>query len=109
MKENYSEERKLRTASINKGKSLSESTKMLIREKALNRSKEYKNKISKSLSKPVVLYNLDWTIYKSFPGLSVMAKDFKCEIRTINKAIKNNSIFKKQWYVKFDDTTTKTK
>jgi hypothetical protein len=103
MRENYSEERRLWAASINKGKSLSESTKMLLRERGLNRSDEHKSKVSKTLSKPVILYNLDLSIYKTFPGIFVMAKEFKCDTRTINKAIKNNSLFKKQRYVKFAD------
>lgn len=103
MRENYSEERRLWAASINKGKSLSESTKMLLRERGLNRSDEHKSKVSKTLSKPVILYNLDLSIYKTFPGIFVMAKEFKCDTRTINKAIKNNSLFKKLWYVKFAD------
>jgi hypothetical protein len=76
---------------------------MLLRERGLNRSDEYKSKVSKTLSKPVILYNLDLSIYKTFPGIYVMAKEFKCDPRTINKAIKNNSLFKKQWYVKFAD------
>lgn len=103
MKENYSDERKFQAASINKGKSLSESTKILMREKAFNRSDEYKDKVRKTLSKSVILYNLDLSIYKTFPGLYVMAKHFKCDTRTINKAIKNKSLFKKQWHVKFED------
>jgi group I intron endonuclease len=109
MKKNYSDVRKLRTASINKGKSLSESTKMLMREKALNRGDEFKDKLRKAFSKPVILYNLDQSVYKTFPGLYVMAEQFKCDTRTINKVIKNNSLFKKQWYVKFEDISTKTK
>lgn len=76
---------------------------MLLRERGLNRSDEYKSKVSKTLSKPVILYNLDLSIYKTFPGIYIMAKEFKCDTRTINKAIKNNSLFKKQWYVKFGD------
>lgn len=108
MKKNYSDKRKLRTASINKGKSLLESTKMLIREKALNRGDDFKDKLRKAFSKPVILYNLDNSVYKTFPGLNVMAKHFKCDTRTINNAINNNSLFKKQWYVKFD-ISTKTK
>lgn len=86
-----------------------ESTKMLIREKALNRGDEFKDKLRKAFSKPVILYNLDLSVYKTFPGLYVMAEYFKCDTRTINKAINNNSLFKKQWYIKFKDTSTETK
>lgn len=101
MKENYSDERKLRTASINKDKSLSKSTRMLMREHALNINDEHNNKIRDSLSKAVILYNIDLSIYKTFPGINVMAKYFKCDTRTITKAINDNKLFKKQWYVEY--------
>jgi group I intron endonuclease len=103
MKENYSDERRNKVASINKNKPLSDHTKYLMRERALNMSNETKKKISVTLSKSVTLYNLDSSIYTSFSGLYEMAKYFKCDIKTINKAIENNKLFKKQWYVKFNN------
>jgi hypothetical protein len=33
-----------------------------------------------------------------------MAKHFKCDHKTINKVINTDKLFKKQWYVKFDNT-----
>jgi len=103
MKENYSDERRNKVASINKNKSLSNYTKNLLRERALNMNNETKDKIRKTLSKSVILYNLDSSVYTSFSGLYEMAKFFKCDTRTINKAIEDKKLFKKQWYVKFNN------
>lgn len=105
MKKNYSDERRNQVASINMNKPLSDHTKNLIRERALIMSDETKDKIRKTLSKSVTIYNLDSSVYMAFPGLYEMAKYFKCDTRTINKAIKNNKLFKKQWHVKFDKPT----
>jgi hypothetical protein len=74
-----------------------------MRERALNMSNETKKKISVTLSKSITLYNLDSSVYTSFSGLYKMAKYFKCDIRTINKAIEDKKLFKKQWYVKFNN------
>ena len=63
MKEIYSEERRKRVSLLNKNKSLPESVKELIREKALNRTEEMKNKYRLASSRPVILYNKDGTIY----------------------------------------------
>ena len=57
---------------------------------------------SKSLSKPVILYNLDGTIHSKYTGIRVMARAFKCCNKTINKAIANNKIFKGIGYIKHD-------
>jgi len=113
MKDNYSEERKEQVGSINKGKNLSNEVKAQLREKALNRTlvldwpkaraEEVKNKYRMASSKPVTVYKQDGTIYASFPGIRVMAKHFQCDHKTINKAIQNKSLFKKQFYVKLDD------
>jgi group I intron endonuclease len=103
MKENYSDVRREQIGSLNKGKSLSDSVKTLIREKALNRTEEIKNKYRLASSKPVTVYNQDGTIYAKFLGIRVMAKHFKCDHKTINKVINTDKLFKKQWYVKLDN------
>ena len=103
IKDNYSNERRERVGLINKGKPLSEVVKNLIREKALNRTDEIKNKYRLTSSKPVTIYNTDGTVYATFSGIRVMAKNFKCDHKSINKAIKNKSLFKNQWYVKLDN------
>lgn len=111
MKANYSEARKLKIKNLNKNvrsidltKKLSEDTKNLMRQSALLRyiDDSIKNKISKSLSKPVILKNLDGTIHSKYTGIRVMARAFKCCNKTINKAIANNKIFKGIGYIKHD-------
>jgi len=103
IKDNYSNERRERVGLINKDKPLSEVVKNLIREKALNRTDEIKNKFRLTSSKPVTIYNPDGTVYAIFLGIRVMANNFKCDHKTINKAIKNKFLFKNQWYVKLDN------
>ncbi|KAG1474984.1 hypothetical protein G6F56_000001 [Rhizopus delemar] len=52
MRDIYSDERRLQVSLLNKDKSLPDSVKALIREKALNRSEEVKNKYRLASSKP---------------------------------------------------------
>ena len=54
-------------------------------------------------SKAVTIYNPDGTLYATFSGIRIMAKNFKCDHKTINKAIKNKSLFKNQWSLKLDN------
>lgn len=102
MKDNYSDVRKERTGSLNKGRQLSDSVKAQLREKALNRTDEVKNKYRLASSKPVTLYNHDGTVYMKFTGIRIMAKHFKCDHKTINKFINADKLFRNEWYVKLD-------
>ena len=102
MKELYSDERRKQIGLLNKDKSLSDSVKYLMREAALNRSDEVKQKYRLASSKPVTLYNEDGTVYMNFEGIRVMAKHFGCDHKTIKKFINSDKLFKKQWYVKLD-------
>lgn len=102
MKEIYSDERRERIGLLNKGRSLTDSIKAKLREKALNRSDEVRNKYRLASSKPVTVYNLDGTVYMKFSGIRVMAKHFGCDHKTINKVIDTDKLFKKQWYIKLD-------
>jgi len=36
-------------------------------------------------------------------GSFEMAKHFQCDLKILNKTIQNKTLFKMQWYVKFDD------
>jgi group I intron endonuclease len=90
MKENYSEERKLRIASINKGKPLSESRRMLI------------SGINNPMSKKVFVYSLDpetqeIKLYKEFNTRIETTKFFNCNKGTILNYLDKNKLFKKQW------------
>lgn len=102
MRDTYSDERKERVSLINKGKTLPDSVRTLMREKALSRSNEVKNKYRLASSKPVTLYNEDGSVYMKFEGVRLVAKHFGCDHKTINKYIASGELFKKQWYVKLD-------
>jgi group I intron endonuclease len=102
MKQIYSDERRKRIGLLNKDKLLPDSVKSLMREAALNRSDEVKQKYRLASSKPVTLYNNDGTVYTKFEGIRVMAKHFGCDHKTINKFINSDKLFKKQWYVRLD-------
>ncbi len=61
-----------------------------------------KDKNSKSLSKPVILYHFNGTIHSKYPSIRIMAKTFNCCNKTINKAIFYNKIFKRIGYIKYE-------
>lgn len=48
----------------------------------------------KNPSKAVTLYNKDGSVHSKYSGIRVMAKSFNCCNKTINKAIKNKTIFR---------------
>ena len=101
----YSQARKEWIKNLNKGKTLSPETIKKIREKALNRkpliySAEALANMKKK-SKPITLYNLDWTVYGNFTSISDAAKTVGCDIKTINRALKTEKkILKKRFIVK---------
>jgi hypothetical protein len=71
-----------------------------MKERALNRSNEVKNKYRISSSKPIIIYNKDESLYATFSSIGDMMIHFKCDSRTIRKSIKNNSLFRHQYIVK---------
>jgi group I intron endonuclease len=103
MKDFYSEERRERIGSLNIGKKLSFETIEKIREKALNRppmSDETKKKCI-THTRPVVLYNLNGTVYGEYSSILDAAKSINCAEKTIRRALKTEKGFvKKQWIVK---------
>lgn len=55
----------------------------------------------KKKSKPIILYNLDRTVYGNFPSISEAAKTVGCGIKTINRALKTEKkILKKRFIVR---------
>jgi group I intron endonuclease len=120
MKENYSDLRREQIGSLNKGKQLSDSVKLLIKEKALNRTDEVKHKYRLASSKSVTAYNKDSTVFMKFTGIRVMAQHFQCDHKTINKYINKapgaghsqtwgsgalrpgDKLFRNEWYIKLD-------
>lgn len=73
MKSNYSEERRLMIGNLNRGKSLSLTTKDKLRKAACNRlprvfTEEALLNMKKSC-KPIVLYNKDYTVYGEYSSI----------------------------------------
>ena len=100
---NYSDFRKSLIGNINKGLNLSESTKNKLREITLKRYQlqpELKLHLSKLFSKPVILLDKNTMLpISEYTGIRNMAKQFNCCHKTINKHIKNKTIFKDIGYI----------
>ena len=64
--------------------------------------------ISKINYKPLILYNKDGSIYKEYSSKTELMKEFKCCHKTINKAIKENLIYKNIGYLKLKYRTKVT-
>lgn len=89
MKDIYSDERREMIGSLNKGKKFSPETIEKIREKAINRpamSDETKQKCIAN-TRPVVLYNLNGTVYGKYPTIKKAAEAINCGVKTINRAL----------------------
>lgn len=103
MKEIYSNERRERIGNLNKGKKLSPETIEKLREKAQNRppmSDETKLKCV-SHTRPLILYNLNGTVYGQYPTIIEAAKAINCDEKTIIRALKTEKkLVKRQWIVK---------
>lgn len=74
--------------------------------KERNANEELRKRLSKVISKPVTLYNEDGSVHSKYPGIRMMGKAFKCCSKTINRAIKEESVFKKIGKVKLDQEET---
>ena len=103
MREIYSDERRNKIGSLNKGKKLSPVTLDKMREKALNKapmSNETKLKCI-SHTRPVILYNLNGTVYGQFFTIIEAAKAINCNEKTIRRALTTEKkLVKRQWIVK---------
>ena len=90
MKDVYSDARKERIGNLNRGKKLSPETIEKMREKALNRppmsNETKKNCISHT--RPIVLYNLNGTVYGKYFTILEAAKSINCGEKTIRRALK---------------------
>lgn len=92
MKDIYTDARREMVGSLNRGKKLSPETieKMTCREKALNRSPmldEIKKKCI-AHTRPVVLYNLNGTVYGEYSTILDAANSINCGEKTIRRALK---------------------
>lgn len=103
MKEIYSRSRRERIGSLNRGKTLSKEIIEKIREKALNRdpmSSFIKLKCVTN-TRPVILYNLNGTIYGKYSTILEAAKAINCHEKTIRRALQTEKkLVKRQWIVK---------
>ena len=91
-----------RIGNLNKGKKLSPETIERIREKALIRpamSEETKSKCITN-TRPVVLYNLNRTVYGKYSTILEAAKAIDCSEKTIRRALQTEKkLVKRQWIV----------
>jgi len=87
MVENYSSERRLKIGSLNKGNVMSEVHKANIKAAALTRKKPVYSKESLANmaknSKPIILLNLDRTVYGEYPSITAGAESLRCSVKTI--------------------------
>jgi group I intron endonuclease len=85
----YSPERREKIGSLNRGRQLSEVTIQKIREKSLNRlpmSDETKQKCI-THTRPVILYNLNGTIYGKYSTILDAANAINCNEKTLRRAL----------------------
>ena len=106
MVENYNPERRLWIGNLNRNKPMSEQHKENLRKAALIRvkpiySEEALANMRKS-SKPIIVYNLDKTVYGKFPSITAGALSLRCSVKTIYRAMNTpKKILKRRWIVKF--------
>jgi len=105
MKTNYSLERREFIRNLNKNKKLSDETIEKLREKALNRNKfSYSEEVLLNLkknSKPVILYNLDYTMFGEYFSITEAAKSINCGVKTITRTLKTEKkMLKRRFFVK---------
>jgi group I intron endonuclease len=106
MKANYSLERRLRIGNLNKEKNLSRETIEKMREKALNREKRKFSKEAilnmKKNSKPIILYNLNYTVFGEYSSIRNAADSINCNEKTIRRALATKKkILKRRWIVEY--------
>lgn len=108
MKDIYTDARREMVGSLNRGKKLSPETIEKMREKALNRSPMFDEIKKKCIAhtRPVVLYNLNGTVYGEYSTILDAANSINCGEKTIRRALKTEKgLVKRQWIVK--DLSTK--
>jgi len=90
MSDLYSDARRERIGNLNKGKKFSIETIEKMREKALNRPSmsDITKKKCITNTRPVVLYNLNDTIYGQYPTILNAANSINCGEKTIRRALK---------------------
>jgi group I intron endonuclease len=106
MRANYSEKRREMIGSLNRGKNLSKETIEKIKTKSFNRESPNYSGLAllniKKKSKPIILYNLNNTVYGEFSSIVEASKSIFCSEKTIRRALnKKKKILKRRWIVKY--------
>lgn len=102
MRDNYSDERREWIGNLNRGKSLSQKTRELLRKAAaLNRpmSQESREKCKTNGRAITVIRLSDKTILGHFKDIVSAAKAIKCGEKTIRRALKGNGLVKSTYKV----------
>ena len=92
MIDNYSEARREKIGNLNKGKNLSPEVIAKMKEKALNRDPMSNITKQKCITntRPVVLYNLNRTVYGKYSTMLDATKAINCSYKTIIRALKTD-------------------
>lgn len=106
MKTNYSIERREWIGNLNKDKKLSEEIRENMRKSALTRKKANYSLQAllnmKKKSKPIILYNLDYTVFGEYSSIVEAARKINCDVKTIIRALKTEkNILKRRFIVKY--------
>ena len=103
MKANYCLERRLQIGALNKGKIFSNETIEIMKISALKRkpytySEEGKLNLQ---SKPLLVWNLNGTLYGEYNSITEAATNLNCSLKTINRCLKTEKkLLKRQWILK---------
>lgn len=92
---------KQRVGAINKGKTLSEETRNLIREAALHpkpMSMEIRLNCAVNV-RPITITDLDGTNLQNLSSIVEAAKVIECSEKTIRRALESNGIIKRKYLV----------
>jgi group I intron endonuclease len=108
MKINYSTERRELIGNLNKNKKLSMETRLKMKEKALARKERSFSEQAllnmKKKSKPVILYNLDRTVFGKYSSIVEAATSINCNEKTIRRALKTEKkVLKRRFIVKYTE------
>jgi len=106
MKANYSEKRREEIGSLNRGKTLSSETIETMRQSALNRKPlDYTEQgvlNMKKNSKPIIVKELNNTVYGEFNSIVEAAEALNCSTKTIQRTLKSPSKrLKRRWIVDY--------
>jgi group I intron endonuclease len=93
MKSNYSMERRMTIGNLNRGKIINKEIIERMRQTSLNRKAVvYSNENilnMKKASKPIIVYNLDDTVYSEYPSITEAANSLNCSPKTIYRALRS--------------------